>query len=106
MRQELLNKLSGGLGILSVMAATGVFAATQYVPFGVDFSPYEGNQNPIPGTLTISHAEVSARLGAIKGTAGWVRSYSTTHGFETIGALAHAKGFKIAEGAWLGEEND
>jgi exo-beta-1,3-glucanase (GH17 family) len=93
------------LGILSIIAATTSFSATRYVPFGVNFSPYENGQDPNTGVV-LKQSEVSSRLGKIRGRSQWVRTYSTTHGMETAGVLAHKEGFKIAQGAWLGSEAD
>jgi hypothetical protein len=90
--------------VLSAIAATSA-ADPKYVPFGLNISPFEGTQDPSTGIILTSN-QIAARLGQIKSTAEWVRTFSTTHGFETIGALAHAKGFRIAEGVWLGEETD
>ena len=94
------------LALVSLMAVGNCQSSPRFVPFGVNFSPYEKNQNPLPGTLVINTAQVASRLKTIRGTALWIRTYSVTHGLETAGALAHQAGFKTALGAWLGPESD
>ena len=100
-----INKVSRRLGLLSILAATSVLAAPKYVPFGVNFSPYENGQNPNTG-IVLKTNEVASRLNEIRGYSIWIRTYSVTHGFETAGALAHKAGFKAALEAWLGPEDD
>ncbi len=102
---ERTNKASRRLSILSVLAATSVLAAPKYVPFGVNFSPYETGQNPNTG-IVLKTNELASRLKEIRGYSKWIRTYSVTHGFETAGALAHKGGFKAALEAWLGPEYD
>ena len=77
-------------------------AAQQYVPYGINFSPYIKDQDPSTGTLIISPSQVASRLAKIRGRAQWIRTFSTTKGMETAGALAHKVGFKTAIGAWIG----
>ena len=80
-------------------------ATVKYMPYGINFSPYIGTQDPNKNVI-LKPAQVTARLNTIKGSAEWVRTYSVTHGMETAGALAHKAGFKVALGAWLGPETN
>jgi exo-beta-1,3-glucanase (GH17 family) len=80
-------------------------ASVKYTPYGLAFSPYTGTQDPNTG-ITLSTNQVGSRLRKLKGSAEWVRTYSTTHGMETAGAQAHGDGFKIAQEAWLGPQTD
>jgi exo-beta-1,3-glucanase (GH17 family) len=105
MKLKRTNKAGYLLSLLAILAATSVLAAPQYVPFGVNFSPYENGQNPNTG-IVLKTNEVANRLKKIRGYSEWIRTYSVTHGFETAGALAHEAGFKAALEAWLGPETN
>ena len=96
--------------MVAVIAASftimgNAYSAPKYVPFGVNFSPYVNGQTPLPGTLVIKTSQISSRLAHIRGDFQWIRTYSSTHGMETAGALAHKAGFKTALGAWIGPES-
>jgi len=91
---------------ISLLVMAGALGSPVFVPFGVNFSPYENRQDPSAGTLVIDPSQVLARLKGVRGYSQWVHNYSVTHGLETTGALAHQAGFKVALGAWLGPETD
>jgi exo-beta-1,3-glucanase (GH17 family) len=91
--------------LATLLIGAGAHAGSSFVPFGVDFSPYENGQNPNTG-IVLKTNEVANRLKSIRGCSQWIRTFSVTHGLETTGALAHRAGFKAALEAWLGPEND
>lgn len=74
-----------------------------YTLVGVNFSPYMDNQDPNIGSV-IDGAQITERLDNLAGKASWVRTFGSTHGLESAGALAHGLGFKIALQAWLGDD--
>jgi exo-beta-1,3-glucanase (GH17 family) len=91
------------IAALSLLALSSSSGALKFVPFGVNFSPYENGQNGSSGII-LSEDQVYSRLKKIRGYSSWIRTFSVTHGMESAGALAHNLGFKTAIGAWLGPE--
>lgn len=86
--------------------AINCYGAPKFVPFGINFSPYINGQTPLPGTLIVKPVQVENRLKGIRGYSQWIRTFSTTHGMENAGAIAHKLNFHTAIGAWIGPEND
>jgi exo-beta-1,3-glucanase (GH17 family) len=74
-----------------------------YRIYGLDFSPYMDRQNPNLGSQ-ISEEQLRARLTIIAPYTQWIRTFSSTHGLEKTGPIAHEMGLKAAIGAWLGKD--
>jgi len=68
---------------------------------GLCFSPYLEGQAP---GVTVSAAQIRARLEIIRPHTRWVRSFSCTDGHEQTPAIAHSLGLKTLVGAWLGTD--
>ena len=67
---------------------------------GLNFSPYMDGQDPNLGTVVDSD-QIRARMQIIEPYTDWIRTYGSTHGLETSGAVARSLGLKAALGAWL-----
>ncbi|HKE94885.1 MAG TPA: glycosyl hydrolase family 17 protein, partial [Povalibacter sp.] len=67
---------------------------------GLDFSPYLDGQSPDLGT-PISENQLTARMQLLVPLTRSVRTYSTTHGLENAGKVAHTLGLNITVGAFL-----
>lgn len=65
-----------------------------YRLYGIDFSMSAQGAG-------IRIDEITQRMGIIAPYTEWVRSFSSTHGQEHIGAIAHKFGLKACMGAWL-----
>ena len=77
--------------------------ALAYKLVGLDFGPYiyEG-QNPGLGTV-ITQEQFESELDVIAPYTNWVRSYGC-QGMDQIVPIAHARGLKVALGAWLSSD--
>ena len=73
---------------------------TVYQLHGLDFSPYEGSQDPNQGVV-ISAEQIERRMRIIASYTKWVRTFGCTHGLEQAGRIAHSLGLKVAVGAWI-----
>jgi len=93
-----------GLVALFLSAGRGSTVLAQqpvYTPHGFNFSPYIDGQDPNFGSQ-ISIEQIRARMQIIAGHTSWVRSFSSTHGLETIPVVAREFGLQVAAGAWIG----
>lgn len=70
---------------------------------GVDFSPYEGDQDPNAGAR-VDDAQIERRLRPLLGYARAIRTFGATRGLERIPVLAQSHGFDVWAGAWLGRD--
>ena len=73
---------------------------TVYQLHGLNFSPYEGSQDPNLGSV-ISAEQIERRMRIIAPYTKWVRTFGCTHGLENAGRIAHSLGLKAAVGAWI-----
>jgi exo-beta-1,3-glucanase (GH17 family)/chitodextrinase len=87
-------------GALSNRISFTVGPMIKYALFGINFSPYVGNQDPAAG-IVISEAQIRERLSRIAAYTTWIRTYGCTHGSENIPKIARAFGLRTAIGAWL-----
>lgn len=71
-----------------------------YKIYGLNFSPYMDDQDPNLG-CEISEEQIRARMEIIADYTNWIRTFSSTHGLENCGFIAHSLGLKAALGAWL-----
>ena len=74
-----------------------------YRLYGLDFSPYEGNQDPNLGAV-VTYAQVERHMQTVAPYTQWVRTFCSTHGLENAGRIAHGLQLKIAMGAWIGKD--
>ncbi len=71
--------------------------------FGLSFSPYVRGQSP--GSI-VTEAQIRERLAIIENHVRWIRTFSTTDGFELIPAIAAEKGIKCMVGAWIDDDRE
>ncbi len=74
-----------------------------YQLYGLNFSPYEGDQDPNQGAV-VSAEQIERRMRIIAPYTKWVRTFGCTRGLEHAGAIAHRLQLKIAMGAWIGPD--
>jgi exo-beta-1,3-glucanase (GH17 family) len=70
---------------------------------GLNFSPYLNGQSPNLGTQ-ISENQLTTRMELLAPLTRSVRTYSTTHGVENAGRVAHALGLNVTLGAFLSDD--
>ncbi len=71
-----------------------------YLLSGLNFSPYEGDQNPdLDAIVTYSQVEHHMRIVALY--TQWVRTFDCAQGLKYAGRIAHIQHLKIAMGAWI-----
>ncbi len=71
-----------------------------YKVYGLNFSPYQGEQDPNLG-VEIPATQIRERMEIIADYTRWIRTFGCTHGLENAGSIAHEWGLKAAIGAWL-----
>lgn len=74
-----------------------------YRLYGMDFSPYEGDQDPNMGDV-VTDSQVERHLQIVAPYTRWVRTFGCTHGVESAGRIARNLRLKIAMGAWIAED--
>jgi len=67
--------------------------------FGLSYGPYVTG-NPENGDVVTSET-IDKQLSILAPKTWWIRSYGSTLGLENAPAIAHEKGLKVAQGAWL-----
>jgi exo-beta-1,3-glucanase (GH17 family) len=85
--------------VLCSMLIVGLFLTGCTIE-GMNFSPYEGTQDPNYGDI-ISREQIVRKLQDVNFWTDWVRTFGVTDGLEVIGEEAHKKGKFTAIGAWL-----
>jgi exo-beta-1,3-glucanase (GH17 family) len=78
-------------------------ANSSYQLFGLDFSPYEGDQDPNLGAA-VTYSQVERHMQIVAPYTQWVRTFGCTHGVEYAGRIAHSLQLKIAMGAWISND--
>jgi exo-beta-1,3-glucanase (GH17 family) len=76
---------------------------SKYMLYGLNFSPYMDGQNP-NNNVFISRSQMIERMSILKPYTKTIRTFSTTHGFNVVGKIAHQLGFVTYIGAWLGRD--
>jgi exo-beta-1,3-glucanase (GH17 family) len=77
-------------------------AGTAY-QVAVNFSPYEGDQDPNTGAI-VDETQIARRLDPLIGYVKAIRTFGATHGLERIPALAQARGLQVWAGAWISRD--
>jgi hypothetical protein len=98
----LLAACGGGGSSVSPPAAPPPLVIAEKVA-GLNFSPYLDGQAPGPATQ-ISENQLTARLQMLMPLVRSVRTYSTTHGIENVGRIAHSLGLNVTVGAFLSDD--
>ncbi len=75
--------------------------------YGLNFSPYIlKNENPTWSCCwKITQEKLQTRMEIIQPYVSWIRTFSTIHGLEKTGSIAHNLGIKVAVGAWINEDS-
>jgi exo-beta-1,3-glucanase (GH17 family) len=90
----------GGGGGDSGQTDNGPPPPIAYQLYGLNFSPYEGSQDPNQGAV-VSADQVERSMRIIAPYTKWIRTFGCTRGLEYAGAIAHRLQLKIAMGAWI-----
>lgn len=73
--------------------------------YGINFSPYIGEQNPEYGSQ-VDRNQITERIKIIAPYTFWIRTYGVTGGLEYAGPVAHGLGLKTAIGVWLSGDTE
>jgi|GEM_PF-826124 len=75
-----------------------------YRIYGINFSPYIDGQNPNSG-IFVPEKQIIDRMRIIAPYTKAIRTFSTTHGLEVCGRIAHQFGLKTFINAWIGPDS-
>ncbi len=100
--QDYSVSFSGNLSGQEIKLQSIPFPA--YRVYGMNFSPYIDGQNPNTG-IFIAKSQIIERMSIVRPYTLSVRAFSTTHGFNVIGDVAHRFGLKTWIGAWIGRDS-
>ncbi len=75
-------------------------ALPTYQLYGLNFSPFEGSQDPNLGAV-VSADQIERRMEIIAPYTEWIRTFGCTGGLEHAGRIAHSLQLKAAVGAWI-----
>lgn len=78
-------------------------ANATYRIYGMNFSPYIDGQNPNTGVF-VSEKQIIERMRIIAPYTKTIRTFSTTHGLEVCGRIAHQFGLKTYVTAWINRD--
>lgn len=92
---------SGGGG--SGQRGAGPPPPIAYQLYGLNFGPYESNQDPNQGAV-VSAEQIERRMRIVAPYTRWIRTFGCTRGLEYAGAIAHRLQLKIAMDAWIGPD--
>jgi exo-beta-1,3-glucanase (GH17 family) len=76
---------------------------TAYRLHGVNFGPFEGDQDPNMGAH-VSADQIERRMGILTPHTQWIRTFGCTNGLEHAGRIARSLGVKAAMGTWIGPD--
>jgi exo-beta-1,3-glucanase (GH17 family) len=94
---------AGCVGGNPILSQACNYISVMYQTYGLDFSPYIGNQNPDYGSI-VPEQQLRDRLQIVKPYTVWVRFFGSTLGLENAARIAKEMGFKVAASAWIGKD--